>query len=98
MRTWERARSTSERCGRCGAAFGVGDPMQRTAIPGLPLKQQLKRCTACADGPVPADLPPLPNPKSVDDLAPRTRKRRRRPRASDAPASIDGKTQSAEVQ
>ena len=44
-------------CGGCGASIPRGDPYVEVVLPGM--KRRMTRCSTCADGPVPVDLPPL---------------------------------------
>jgi hypothetical protein len=56
MRRWTRATPAYVRtCGSCGTVIPAGDPLQEWTLPGV--RQSRIRCTACALGPVPPDLP-----------------------------------------
>ena len=54
MRTWVRV-ATDTLCGRCGAQLSSNAPAQLVTMP--PATWKLLRCVACADGPVPDELP-----------------------------------------
>ncbi len=55
MPTWTRAVRDTESCGKCGEAITVGEPMRTYRLPGVTSVKV--RCAACADDPVPTDLP-----------------------------------------
>lgn len=56
-RLWTRAR-WAQVCGRCGARIDRGQPCQRIILAGV--RRERRRCAACAEGPVPPDLPADP--------------------------------------
>lgn len=60
MSEWQRARSP-HRCGGCGAAIAVGDPVLRIAIGR---RHTLLRCGACREAPpdLPTRIVQLPEP------------------------------------
>lgn len=56
MREWTRY-AYEKLCGVCSAQITRGRPIQVISLPGQAWR--MYRCEACADGPVPPDLPPL---------------------------------------
>lgn len=59
MRTWVRATFLAM-CGKCGREIRAGEPLQQVRCQGYgptPVERVRVRCTACADGEPPADLP-----------------------------------------
>jgi hypothetical protein len=74
MRTWTRA-TVDTLCGGCPRLVLQGEPLQEIRLQGtltkdgevtaeIHVKTPKVRCIVCADGPVPADLPPL-QPRST---------------------------------
>ena len=57
MRVWRRAPALTICGGPCGKMISKGAPMLAIRITGI--TQRYLRCAACADEPVPDDLPPL---------------------------------------
>lgn len=53
MRTWERSRTKTTKCGSCGELIDVNRPIQVIAVRDL--QRKLLRCEGCASGPVDVD-------------------------------------------
>ena len=66
MKAWTRTRS-ARRCGLCGHAIAIGDPMLTRELPGRNWRSV--RCAMCAGELVP-ELPPLHPPPRAAQMTP----------------------------
>ncbi len=67
MRTWSRS-GGDQLCGRCKSPIGRTDPILIIRLHGGTSVRV--RCQACADEPVPSNLPPLPALGPVRSILP----------------------------
>lgn len=70
MRTWKRVPAATL-CGRCDRFVEKGEAGQYIRVGSV--KRELLRCSGCANGPTPPDLPPLrdyvQNEREIGDFA-----------------------------